>query len=110
MENITYSVTFTCDDQEADDLRKHGKDFLRKSKVKCTSKQSYPEAGFGIPAFGVPIEVYFLISSPKGLTMRSTDLLRVCLNLVDEIEHEFATARDVTIENNDSHPLHYICL
>ena len=33
--------------------------------------------------------------------MQSTDLLRICLNLIDVINREFATDLDVTIENTD---------
>ena len=97
----SFCVTFSCGERQADKIRAFGQALLRKSKLKYSSGRSYPESGYNTPAFGEPIEVWFVISPPRGQAMQSTDLLRICLNLIDVINREFATDLDVTIENTD---------
>ena len=99
--NFVYCLSFICSEREADKIRRFGQDFLKKSKVRYSSKRSYPESGYNTPAFEAPIDVWFSIAPPKAQEMRNTDLLRLCLDLVDEINRVFVTVQDMTIENSD---------
>ena len=81
-----------------DDVRTIYKDHLRKLNLRYSSDIYFPESGWSTPAFGVPVELSFYTSIPKGRPSGSKALHQVLKNAVNEIEREHKEVVKTAIE------------
>nr|DAO44463.1 MAG TPA: hypothetical protein [Caudoviricetes sp.] len=96
----SFCITFYIDQEIAqpDNVRTAFANQLRRLNLRYRSKPYYPESGWLTPAFGVPVELSFYTSIPKGRPSGSKALHQALKNAVNEIEREHKEVVKTAIE------------
>lgn len=83
-----------------DDVRTIYKDHLRKLNLRYSSDIYFPESGWSTPAFGVPLELNFLVKIPKDRLTEDKALLKSLVSLSDNIKKDVPGIIEVSIKTN----------
>jgi hypothetical protein len=96
----SFCITFYIDQEidYPDSVRKAVANHLRRLNLRYRSTLYYPESGWSTPASGVPVELSFYTSIPKGRPSGSKALHQVLKNAVNEIEREHKEVVKTAIE------------
>ena len=93
-----YCITFYCEERQVSRIREFAQQYFHQLGLLCRTYRTYPEQGWNTPAYGVPIEVWAVVS-PKGLQSQSKGLLRICRDFQKQVLDRFEHVQSLSIES-----------
>ena len=98
----SFCITFYIDQEidYPDSVRKAVANHLRRLNLRYRSTLYYPESGWSTPAFGVPLELNFLVKIPKDRLTEDKALLKSLVSLFDNIKKDVPGIIEVSIKTN----------
>lgn len=83
-----------------DDVRTIYKAHLRKLNLRYSSDIYFPESGWSTPAFGVPLELNFLVKIPEDRLTEDKALLKGLVSLSDKLKKDILGIIEISIKTN----------